>query len=900
MRDLAAIVRGAIGNRLPGDVEPAVVLELAEHLEDRYEDLRARGASEDAALSAAMAELDRDERLLAEVARRRQPVRPVSMIMEPDAGMSLLTRSDVVAAWRGVRARGWTGVFSVTLLAIALASNVVIFAVADSLVFSPSPFPGADRIFAVSGRVQAPELIGPQASRNLLDFWRQQTNLVTAAGSHIRKTLFVEGDGANEAIATADVTVGFFSVLGAAPRWGRDFVQGDEWDPSAYAVVIGEDLARRRFGDPRLAPGRTLHATAGTLSIVGVMDASFSFPNTRFQIWRALDLTGPLAANAPNPALLMRLTPGIRPSDAAARLSERSTIVGQMAGLSSYTVHTTPEFPSGPSDRRTLVLALAGAAICLLLATCANVASMELAIAVRRARINAVRLALGADRWRLARTGAMEGLMLVTIAFALAAAAGRLLIGLVQPHLPDSLKFATNNPIDFDGRALLAMLGFAAIAWLVAAMPPIVAASRASFVSLLKTDDRTAGSSRGAFHLRRVLTALEVAVAIATVIVGLLYVRTYQNLLAVDKGFDSRRLYEVSWTMQVDYVNPEFSRRATELLRATPGVAAVTSSSPPPNTGDSPSSVALEVDGRAPLQPPALLGRKWVDVGYFDVVNLPLRAGRLPLATDAETDVIVPESFARKFFGDANAVGHTFRQRPNEPWSTIVGVVGDFRSNRTRMPSAEDREIRYYSVIRPAPPAPATTLSGPRPKRIDDGGTTRFSSRIVRTNGLVSEAQLLTAARSVDPRLPVTVDSVDEMYAAQDADIRLASEIVGVFGVISFGIAMAGVYVVMAFLVASRSREIGIRIALGADGRAIRRLVLGSSVRMVVAGVIAGLALAALASRWVESQLFGVSPASLGPYAFATVCVVLISLAATWQPARQAARVDPAVTLRAE
>jgi predicted permease len=814
--------------------------------------------------------------------------------------MSLFTRSDIMAAWRGVRARGWAGVLTVTLLAIALASNVVMFAVADSLVFSPAPFAGADRIVVVSGAVQPPERIEPRTSEHLLDLWRQQKDLVTAAGCYVRKTLFIEGEGANESVSTADVTVDFFSVLGVAPRWGRDFVAGDDQNASAYAVVIGEALARRRFGSPALALGQTLRATSGKLAVVGVMDSSFAFPNTRFQIWRAVDLTGPLTANAPNQPLLLRLTPGIPPSAAPSRLSERSLVVGQLAGLASYTVHTRPQFPSGSSDRRTLVLALAGAAICLLLATCANVASMELAIAVRRARINAVQLALGAGRWRIARTSLLEGLMLISAAFVLAAAAARLLIGLVQPYLPTSLGLATNNPIDFDGRALLAMLGFAAIAWLVAATPSVVAASRASFVSLLKTDDRTAGSSRGAFRLRRVLTSLEVAVAIATVVVGLLYVRSYQNLLAVDKGFDSRRLYDVSWTMQADYSNPDFSRRATELLRATPGVEAVTASSPPPNTGDSPSSIALEVDGRAPLQPPVLLARKWVDIGYFDVVNLPLKHGRLPRATDAPTDVVVPESFALKFFGSADAVGHTFRNRPNEPWSTIIGVVGDFRSNRTRMPSPDDREVRYYAVIKPAPPAPAAAPAVPRPTRIDDGGTTRFASRIVRTNGLVSEAQLLTAARSVDPRLPVTVDSVDQMYADQNADVRMASEIVGVFGVISFGIAMAGVYMLMAFLVASRSREIGIRMALGADARAIRGLVLGSCIRMVIAGVTIGVTVAWLASRWVESQLFGVSPSSLGPYAWAAVWVVLISLAATWQPARQAARVDPAITLRAE
>jgi hypothetical protein len=291
------------------------------------------------------------------------------------------------------------------------------------------------------------------------------------------------------------------------------------------------------------------------------------------------------------------------------------------------------------------------------------------------------------------------------------------------------------------------------------------------------------------------------------------------------------------------------------------------------------------------------MGRKWVDADYFSVIRLPLKEGRLPLPGETNI-VVVPELFARRFLAGTHAAGRTFRRSPREPWQTIVGVVGDFRTERTRMPEPGDREIYYYSITTPAPPRPVATSGAARP--IDDGGITRSLTLTVLTNGAPDDGALASRARDVDPSLRVTVTAVDERYARQSEDTRLAGQIVSGFSVLAFVIAMAGIYGVMAFLVAGRTREIGIRMALGADAAAIRRLVLASSVRMVVVGAVAGLTIAFGASRWVESQLFGVSATDPGTYAIATMTVILVALFATWHPARQAACVDPAITLRSE
>ena len=543
---------------------------------------------------------------------------------------------------------------------------------------------------------------------------------------------------------------------------------------------------------------------------------------------------------------------------------------------------------------------LLGAALSLLLAACASVASVELAGSARRARASAIQLALGASRGSLARIVAIEGAGLVLAAFVLAIVLARIGVEAIRGGLPATLTRASNNVIDLDMRVVLLMFALAALTWMAASVSPMAAAFRSSFMGLMKSDDRGAIASRRAAFVRRALTACQVSVAVALVTCALLFTRTYSNLLAVDKGFDSENLFSIAWSMPMDYPLASLRTQAVTALRQTPGIEAVTTSAPPPSTGDSPGPVAVEVDGAAPLDPPVLLGRKWVDQGFFSVVRLPLKAGRLPQPGDSPTDVVVPSLFARRFFKNGDAVGHSFRLSASAPWHRVIGVVGDFRTSRTRMPEDGDRELYFYAI----PAAPSAQASPaqvePQTRFVDNGGSWRNLALTLRTNGLVSLATLETVVRQIDPQVQATVTAVDRRYEAQADDTRLAATVVSAFGWLAFIVAMAGVYGVMAFIVVCRTREIGIRVALGADAPAIRRFVLGSSLRMVLLGGAVGIGLALLGSRWLQSQLFGVSAVDPATYGLATIVAVLASIVATWLPARHAAAVDPAITLRSE
>lgn len=816
-------------------------------------------------------------------------------------------------AWRGLRARGGAGLLSGSLLAIVLAVNTLVFAATDSLVFRSLPYPDPDRIVTMTPRVDQPESLPWPVVANLLERWREERDTVVHVGGYLRKGgVFLTGS-AYEQVATADLTLGVLEVLGAKPRWGRAFRADDLRDGSVLPALMSERLARRRFVSPERALGQRVEATGLPLVVVGVMSDEFAFPNASYQLWRGIEPAGPMTSDFGGLLMLARLARHLRPQDGTAALDTAARRIGLSAGLTTYRVDTQPYSSSPtprstPSQHRTVMLVLSGAALCLLLVACANIASIELAHTLRRARSLALHAALGASRARAARLVALEGLLLIGGALS----AGLLLTSLLAPALVDALPTSvanrTENPIGLDARAIWFTSLAACLCWAVAVLPALLASARPRLLTFLALEGRTSVSSRGSTRFRQLLTLVQVTVAVMLVVGGLLHVRTYRELLRLDKGFDATGLATVTMTMPSDVLASRAERTAVtdrllEELRRLPGVVAASSSGAPPSTGDSPSKVTLEVDGR-PVPEPLLLGRKWVDAAYFDVTRLPLREGRYLQPGDAETDVVASETFARRLWPDSSGVGRTFRD-VNAGWfqtpHRIVGVVGDFRTAPRRMPGADDSNFYVYALVPTAPvAAPNRRPSPPAARPVDSGGSFRFLDIMVRVESPAVLPLVHSAIQRIDPRMLTRSRFVDELYAEQHADILLATRVISGFGIVAFLTAMAGLYGVMSFLVASRTREIGIRMALGATARDVSRMVLASSGRLVVAGAILGLLTAVWASKWIEAQLFGVSPTDPWTYLGVATAVIATAGLATWRPAYQAARTNPAVTLRAE
>ncbi len=820
----------------------------------------------------------------------------------PNRGGGWDAASELKWAWRAVRARGWRTGLSVGLLAVALAANVLMFAIADSLVLHRVPYREADRIVEISNiDPRRPDEGNRFLSAVLLDEWRKQVDLFSSVQGYLSKTTFLVGDGMAELVRTVDVTPGLLELLGVSPKWGRVLTEFDARDAGQDVVVIAEGLAQKRFGRPDLAVGRTLTTTAQPMIVVGVMPAAFFFPEGGPEIWRALDPRGPLARGFAGVASIARIAPGVSIDSLKTAMAHRGPGIGETAGRPAPYTAIPAAFYVTMTGPGSLFYLLLGAAVCLLLIACANVASLELATALPRARHLAIQASLGASRWLLARVALFEGALLSGVALLGAAVLARLGIGALEAYMPSRMWLRTANPIDLDFRAIAAMTVAAAVTWLFVSWPVVTHASRPNVAMLLKAEDRAYAATRTGALLRRGLTLVEVALAVLLMIGGVLYATSYQALLRIEKGFDSRNLAQIGFTIPVQfYTNAEMTVLAEDTLRrlrAVPGVLGASRASAPPASGDSPTvGIRVEVDDLPPSEPIGL-GTTWVDPDYLRVVGLPLQGGRWITAEDTTAAVVIPEAFAKRFWPDVDPVGRRFREAPERPWNTVVGVVGNVRNSARNMPTSAGGSFNVYRRWTPPPAPPPPKPGGPPPRAT--GGSWRFLTLTVRLASEDRAVAVLAAARAADPRVRVELDFVDELYASQHASTQLAARTVGAFATVAFVTALGGIYGVMAFLVAGRTREIGIRMALGASAGDISRLVMRSSVTMVGAGAALGVAAALAASRWMGSQFFGVTPTSPGTYLLVVSVVIVTALAATWRPARAAASVDPARTLNA-
>jgi predicted permease len=805
--------------------------------------------------------------------------------------------SRVRTIWRGVRARGWRAIFSVALLTVALAANTVVFSAVDAFVFDRVPYPLASRLVEIATRNPQTGAPGsPFATAGVLDEWARQRDVFASVQGYLHKNVFVTAADTSR-VPIADVTPGLFDLLGARPRWGRPFTAADAAQPSPQIVIVSEGFARDHFGSASDAVGRTLATASQPMLIVGVMPGTFAFPNGATPIWRVMDPHGPLTAGFVGVFTIARLADGI-PFEAARDLVQsRAAAVGAAAGSRRpYAATLTPlRMATGPETQRRLFLVVLGTAVCLLLSACASVASVELAAAVSRARVYAIRLALGEGRASLIASAMGEGLAIVTVSTLLAMFAAQAGAAVLSVSLPDALRFGTVNVIDVDRRALFYMAAAAVATWLAASLPVVLFAARANVAELLKQGE-TGATVRGS-RLRQVMTVSEVAVSIVLLAGTLLYARTYIALAAVDKGFDTRNLAVVTVSVPMrlypsNQVKREFAELAIDRLTASREIVSGMWGSPPPDVGGA-FTAHLQADDRPAAAEETTVGMMQVQPSYFSTLGIPLRQGRALSDTDDEHAAVISEDLARQLWPGVDPIGHRFRWDRYNAWRHVVGVAARVRNERDPPGVIDATTFQVYTPwprVLPAPPPDRGAAS--------NDGAYGFISMVVRVDSPARLAAVLRTVREMKPGGEVRAAMLDDEYAEAFQDRLFAATIIGAFGVLAFLLAGAGVYGVMAFLVASRAREIGIRMALGADSAAIRRLVVRSSAGLLAAGLALGSAIALSSSRLVRSQLFGVSPSDPVTWTIVVAAVAVIAVLATWRPTRAATRLDPSTLLR--
>ena len=801
-------------------------------------------------------------------------------------------------AWRGVRARGWRAAFVVALFGVVLAANTVVFSAADAFVFRTVPYPDGDRLAEIQ-RLRRDGTSGNYLPVEVIGEWRKHRDLFAGVQAYeLSGSAYVSFGGVTETVAAESVTPGLFELLGVVPRWGRPFVDGDAIAGAPAVVIVGEVVARRLYGSPEAAVGQPLPSGKDQPTIVGVMPASFRFPAAADAVWRPLSLEpdripGLLSTSRAN---VVRLAEGASLDDAAAAVAARGPAVGQVMPPAKLADGRTFARPLEPLTLRSLSAArrhagaalifamLVGAAACLLLIACSNVASLEMASAARRVRSQAVLAALGASRGSQLRVAIFESGLLLAGGVALAVPLSVWGTSLLSANLTTSMRDALVNPIDLDLRAVAAMLVAGTIALTTASIPALRRLSRLAIFDALRADTRVLPVTRAAARTRQALMTAQVALTVLLLVGGALYVRSYLARLAIDRGFDDRNVVTIEVLPASDAPRQEADLEAAvlERLRAAPGVRSVSRTSTfPPSTQAGIRGKVFVGGVELPIRPH--LAAYMVDPEFFATMSMPLVSGRAFTDADPLEHVVITERMAQRFWPEGNAVngrfgiqGASFGRGRNQ--FVVIGVARDFRQDRL-FNDTGDEVFAFYA-------APAPTSS--------------YLEFVARVDDLAMLPSIAGAVRSVAERSVVRVDTIAARYARLDGDKRLAASITSGFGILALLVATAGIYGVMAFLVAGRSREIGIRMALGADRGAVQRLVFRSSLVAVVTGAVLGVAAALVASRWIASELYGVTATDPATYATVSALIVATALVATWLPARRAASVDPALTLRSE
>lgn len=818
---------------------------------------------------------------------------------------------DVQYALRGLRnSPGFTAI-AVLTLALGIGVNTTIFSMVNAILLKPLPVHNPGELVDIYGRPA--NMAGEFGSTSWLDYesYREQSETLSDIAAYTNFFANFAREGRSELIVGEIVSGNYFDVLGVAPQIGRSFAPDEAATQLTHPVaVLSHGFWQSRFGSDPDVLGQTLRLNSTDYTVIGVAPASFGgmMPAVRAQMWvptmmvedieplgnqRWSGGSGDTRLERRGSRWLWmrgRRNPGVETSRVqaelegiAARLEAEHTESNELETvrvMDTSGIVINPSFDGVLSSAGALLL---GVVALVLLVACANLANMLLARAAVRQREIAIRLAIGAGRGRLLRQMLTESLTLAlaggVAGMALAAGLIRLLAA-YQPPMPIDID------VDFglDWRVLAFTLGASAITGVAFGLVPAMRASRPDLVPALKADGNNEPRRRG-LTLRDALVVVQVSVSIVLLVAGALLVRSLSAASQADLRYDADRISFVALAMEMNGYDGERSEAffdvARARLEARPGVEGVALVSRVPlSLNDNNWGIFIDGHQASSADAPYMIGGASVDESYFSTMNVAITSGRGFNASDIIENrrvTVVTQAFASRYFPNTSAVGQQFRTRWDFDPHEIVGVVEDYRVNT---PGEE----------------PTPYLHMPLPRN------TRFGNFMVRTAAPAATQilQLENELHAIDPDL-VFLDSGPMRKLAETRlfAVKLGAWLIGSFGLLALVLAAVGLYGVIGYSVSRRTREIGIRIALGAESGNVLKLVLRQGMTLVIIGGVVGAALAAVAGRLLASVLF-VSP--VDPIAFAMALAILLAVAAlaNWVPARRASRVDPMISLRGE
>ena len=874
--------------------ENEIIEELSQHLEDQYEQLITRGATEDEAYQTALLDLNQSDLLEPELRRIERRVHHEPLGMGADRKSHLL--GDL---WQDLRYGlrmllknpGFTAV-AVIALALGIGANSAIFSVVNTVLLRPLPYKNPERLVMVwedNSKQGFPR--DTPSPANFMD-WRDQNHVFESAAALVEISFNLTGAGDPERIDGQRVSASLFSLLGVEPQLGRAFRAEEDQPGGNHVVIISHGLWQRRFGSDPGIVGKPINLNGESFTVVGVMPRTFQFPTRRDQLWVPIAFNAKEAGERGNHYLevIARMKPGVRLQQAQAEMTTIATRLQQQYPETNTSIGAvvTPLHEHVVGDIKPALLVLLGAVAFVLLIACANVANLLLARAAVRQKEIALRLALGAGRARLIRQFLTESVLLA----ALGGGVGLLLavvgLNVLKRFIPPNISQA--HAIAIDAKVLIFTVLVSLVTGLIFGLAPATQAANFNLNDTLKESGRDSAAGSRGNRIRGLLVISEVAVSFILLIGAGLLINSFLHLRNVDPGFRAERALTMKIVLpETRYADKEqrgiFYRELIRRVETLPGVisAAVATNLPLTETGN---SVGVSIEGRADPAPdrvPIVITRI-ISPRYFETMGIPLLKGRAFAEEDkAESPavVVLSETTARKFWPGEDALGKHIKIGPtNSPnrWLTVVGVVKDVR--------------QFELVVEPKPQMylPFTQANFFEPRAL-----------VVKTNlePLSLAATVRKTVWEIDKDQPVSdIASMETIVSESVARQRFSMMLLGIFAGLALVLAAVGIYGVMSYSVAQRTREIGIRMALGAQRTDVLKLTIGQGLRLVVTGVAIGLAAAFVLTRVMATLLFGVS--ATDPMTFVTISFVLVSVAvlASYIPALRATRVDPMFALR--
>ncbi len=794
-----------------------------------------------------------------------------------------------------VKHRGFTAV-ALTVLALGIGANSALFSVLNAVLLEPLPYLEPDRLVQL-GR-QLPMGRSDAVSINQFLYWRDHQRSFSGMATYEGRgggLNLVEGDRP-ERVASLGVSPSFFSVLGVPPQLGRDFLAEDGAEGAPKVAIISHGLWRRRFGASREAVGRTIRLSGEEHAVIGVMARGFDFIN-HADVWTPLALRFDLENSPAVYYTVVRLRPEVALDTARADMQA----IGEALRDDYPTVMRDGEevFVRRHLDQvvgnvRPTLWILLGAVGLVLLVACANVANLLLARATGRQREMALRASLGASRSDIVRQLLVESLLLALIGGGLGLLASRLGMGFLVTVGPSSLPRL--DAVEVDGPVIAFTFAVAVLTGVLFGLVPALQAARVDLQEALKEGSAGAGARHG--WTRNVLVVSETALALVLVIGAVLLLASFAKVTALDPGYDYRQVL----TMKMSPGGSDqlttarltgFVDQVAERLEAEPGIeAAATTSALPLEHG---LMTFFNVEGRARPDATEREGRaQWrlISADYFRAMGIPLLAGRAFTehdSADSPPVIVVNEALARRYFQDEDPVGRALvTGSPDDPTERIIGVVGDVRELALDRPPTPT----VYAAAAQAPDETTAFLANLFP-----------TAWVIRTTGdPLSYSQVVRGEiLAVDPEQPVSdLRSLEQLMSGSIAGRRFSTLLLAIFATLALVLAVVGIYGVMSYAVAQRTREIGIRQALGATGSTALRLILGQGVKLASIGVAVGVLAALGLSRWLTSMLYETAPTSPVIFAATSAALLAAAVAACLVPAVRATRVDPIVALRDE